>query len=79
MMGSIGSYLQTIHFTNITIVSSDEQAKVPFPWSAFLSQPIFHPKHKLILNPHKFQQIYHARLLESCLRRLHTNNYRQNN
>jgi hypothetical protein len=74
MMGSIDGHLQTVHFTHITIVSR-EQAKVPFPWSAFLSQPIFDPKQKLILNPHKFQQIYHARLLESCLRRFHPNNY----
>ncbi|WP_310489444.1 hypothetical protein [Chamaesiphon sp. VAR_69_metabat_338] len=58
-----------VHFTHITIVSSGELPKVPFPWSAFLSQPIFHPKHKLILNPTVFRQIYQVRLLESCLRK----------
>jgi hypothetical protein len=44
-------------------------AKVPFPWSAFLSQPVFNPKFKLILNPDKFQYVYHILLLESCLQR----------
>jgi hypothetical protein len=59
----------------LTIVSRDEEAKVPFPWSAFLSQPVFHPKHKLILNPHKFRQVYEVRLLESCLRKFPSTNF----
>jgi hypothetical protein len=51
-------------------VSRDEKAKVPFPWSAFLSQPVFNSKFKLILNPVEFQRWYEVRLLESCLRQL---------
>ncbi|WP_309727893.1 hypothetical protein [Chamaesiphon sp. OTE_75_metabat_556] len=50
-------------------MSSGESPKVPFPWSAFLSQPVFHHKHKLILNPSAFKQVYQVRLLESCLRK----------
>ncbi|WP_310423900.1 hypothetical protein [Chamaesiphon sp. VAR_48_metabat_135_sub] len=50
-------------------MSSDETPKVPFPWSAFLSQPVFNPKFKLILNPGLFQQVYQIRLLESCLQK----------
>jgi hypothetical protein len=68
---------QIIYTTYITIVISDETPKVPFPWSAFLSQPVFHPKYKLILNPQKFQEIYHVRLLESCLRQSLANKYRR--
>ncbi|WP_310410360.1 hypothetical protein [Chamaesiphon sp. OTE_8_metabat_110] len=48
-------------------MSSDETPQVPFPWSAFLSQPVFHPRHKLILDPTRFRKIYQVRLLESCL------------
>jgi hypothetical protein len=48
---------------------SEETAKVAFPWSAFLSQPVFDPNFKLILNPAKFQYIYHILLLETCLQR----------
>jgi hypothetical protein len=58
-------------------VLTEETPKVPFPWSAFLSQPVFHRKLKLILNPTKFQQIYHLRLLESCLRQSSADNYRK--
>jgi hypothetical protein len=61
----------------LTSVSRDEEAKVPFPWSAFLSQPLFHPKHKLILNPQKFRQVYQVRLLESCLRKFPSTNFWQ--
>ncbi|WP_157260075.1 hypothetical protein [Chamaesiphon minutus] len=50
-------------------MSSDETPTVPFPWSAFLSQPVFNHKHKLILNPSLFKKIYHIRLLESCLQK----------
>ncbi|WP_310485634.1 hypothetical protein [Chamaesiphon sp. VAR_48_metabat_403] len=50
-------------------MSSGETPKVPFPWSAFLSQPVFQRKYKLILNPGLFQQVYQVRLLESCLQK----------
>ncbi|MCY7337247.1 MAG: hypothetical protein LH613_13710 [Chamaesiphon sp.] len=50
-------------------MSSGETPQVPFPWSAFLSQPVFHQKHKIILNPTVFRQVYQVRLLESCLQK----------
>ena len=43
-------------------------AKVRFPWLAFLSQPIGHPTATLIINPAKFQKLYHIWLLENCWR-----------
>jgi hypothetical protein len=50
-------------------MSEEKAVKISFPWSAFLSQPVFDPKFKLILNPHKFQYIYNVLLLEACLQR----------
>ncbi|WP_373547708.1 hypothetical protein [Chamaesiphon sp.] len=50
-------------------MSSGETPKVPFPWSAFLSQPVFNHRRKLILNPTVFRQVYQVRLLESCLQK----------
>jgi hypothetical protein len=65
-----------VQLTPKRTVSKDETPKVPYPWSAFLSQPLFHPKVKLILNPAVFQQRYQVRLLESCLqKRLPSNRY----
>lgn len=43
-----------------------DTAKVRFPWVAFLSQPIGHPTATFILNPAKFQKLYHVWLLEMC-------------
>ena len=63
-------------YLSLKIVSNEETPKIPYPWSAFLSQPVFHPKIKLILNPVLFQQVYQVRLLESCLqRRIASNRY----
>ena len=62
--------LRTVHPTSSTIVPSDTTPKVPFPWSAYLSQPLFQPNIKLILNPTEFRAIYQVQLLESCLRQL---------
>jgi hypothetical protein len=50
-------------------MSKQDSVDVKFPLSAFLSQPVFDAEQKLILNPRKFQQQYHLRLLESCFRR----------
>jgi hypothetical protein len=64
-------------YPHYRIVSSEKDPQVPFPWSAYLSQPLFHPKHKLILNPTAFRQKYQVRLLESCLnKKLRANGFR---
>jgi hypothetical protein len=43
--------------------------RVPFPWVAYISQPLDRPDVKLILNPIKFQSLYHRWLLENCVRK----------
>lgn len=47
---------------------SQNSPKVPFPWVAFISQPIGHPEVQLIINPAKFQKLYKIWFLENCLR-----------
>jgi hypothetical protein len=48
---------------------NEDKIKVKFPWWAFLNQPVFDSKVKLILNPREFQRNHQVRLLERCLRR----------
>jgi hypothetical protein len=49
------------------LMSLEQPAKLKFPVWAFLNQPLFHPKFKVVLNPLRFQQLYQMQFLERCL------------
>lgn len=50
-------------------MNGSKATKLQFPLWAFLNQPLFHPKFKVVLNPNRFQQLYRMQLLERCLQK----------
>lgn len=44
-----------------------QHAKLYFPFRQFLTQPVFDPRFKVVLNPRHFYRLHQIALFERCL------------